>query len=849
MMASTGPESDQAEDTRGEKASPDTSKQQPLPAADIAPGSCHETPTVQTATKGDVGVGLSLGDGASLSELRSSLQTIGNGVEELATTVHDLLGLSDSDSSMDYDRHIDGSKTFSWARLKSHAASRRRRRQELKNAQGDGQVVETDSSESDHEANKKPQVVSEVRECNYEQFYSRPAVNTHKVHCIDTLVAGDSLDEEAREFSETVAKVQSRRIESWKPDHVSSRTATSNSEDNGKKWIRQLRINSRVVMDMLRCVCPNLKGYRGRPTVFFRPFQLLVSSHEEIKERLRSMTELNPDNSDGGSTPNDSDGPLDSNQSRNSKWDDFIRKWGGKADALDQLTCFVDFMDTRIMPDSRRYRDQSSSLPKTIRYEDLWYLFKPGDLIYVNRTAGGQLRTRPTSSAQHILRVIQTSLTNAPSEGPIGMPKVEGRWNILAHFIEYDGASYGATHYICRPILPFRGEANITELPVYPISYLEDEQIMSQALLDGATYSSLIHRRAGYYSGWTLTMNAHGIRMRDVGQRTRWASPEHIESDILVDFQETFNAFPDWRSVPYLALDDSVKTEADVFQLERSDFWLLERDSLGQAKRHDNPEQVLLKDVTELIEAKRFLAEDTLGVFRKRRSEAPTGDYLALLPRRFFAYAVLERKFVPLDTRFVRSADLEANDKAFEKLEIDRNYKRLILALVKSHFDKVEAEKKTNVEIETQDLIRGKGKGIVILLHGVPGVGKTATAEAVALKWKKPLFPITCGDLGYTAETLEKSLNEIFRLAHHWGCILLLDEADVFITQRERHDLKRNALVSGEMQNLNFEFNLGDFMLTFSQLSSGFWSTTTGSCFSPPTGLVFWTRPSSQECT
>lgn len=172
---------------------------------------------------------------------------------------------------------------------------------------------------------------------------------------------------------------------------------------------------------------------------------------------------------------------------------------------------------------------------------------------------------------------------------------------------------------------------------------------------------------------------------------------------------------------------------------------------------------------------------------------------IALLPRRFFGYAVLERKFVQLSTRFVRSAELEANEKAFENLEIDRKYKQLILALVKSHFEKVETEKRRNVEIESQDLIRGKRKGVVILLHGVPGVGKTATAEAVALKWKKPLFPITCGDLGYTAESLEKSLSEIFRLAHHWGCILLLDEADVFITQRERHDLKRNALVSGEL--------------------------------------------------
>jgi len=115
---------------------------------------------------------------------------------------------------------------------------------------------------------------------------------------------------------------------------------------------------------------------------------------------------------------------------------------------------------------------------------------------------------------------------------------------------------------------------------------------------------------------------------------------------------------------------------------------------------------------------------------------------------------------------------------------------------VHAHFDKKNAET-LGINIGTQDLIRGKGKGVVFLLHGAPGVGKTATAEAVAQKWKRPLFPVTCGDLGFTPEAVERSLTEIFRLAHLWDCVLLLDEADVFITQRDRNDLRRNALVSG----------------------------------------------------
>ena len=78
------------------------------------------------------------------------------------------------------------------------------------------------------------------------------------------------------------------------------------------------------------------------------------------------------------------------------------------------------------------------------------------------------------------------------------------------------------------------------------------------------------------------------------------------------------------------------------------------------------------------------------------------------------------------------------------------------------------------------------------------GVGKTSTAECVAEATGKPLFPITCGDLGLTPEHVEKTLRDTFHLAQLWDCVLLLDEADIFLAQRNKTDLQRNALVSGQ---------------------------------------------------
>ena len=59
---------------------------------------------------------------------------------------------------------------------------------------------------------------------------------------------------------------------------------------------------------------------------------------------------------------------------------------------------------------------------------------------------------------------------------------------------------------------------------------------------------------------------------------------------------------------------------------------------------------------------------------------------------------------------------------------------------------------------------------------------------------------MTCGDIGDTAKDVESNLDRCFQLAHKWGCVLLLDEADVFLARRDKQDLKRNALVSGELR-------------------------------------------------
>jgi hypothetical protein len=52
-----------------------------------------------------------------------------------------------------------------------------------------------------------------------------------------------------------------------------------------------------------------------------------------------------------------------------------------------------------------------------------------------------------------------------------------------------------------------------------------------------------------------------------------------------------------------------------------------------------------------------------------------------------------------------------------------------------------------------------------------------------------------------TAAEVEKQLAQMFYLAHKWNCVMLLDEADVFLQARDNTDMERNAVVSGNMSS------------------------------------------------
>ena len=146
------------------------------------------------------------------------------------------------------------------------------------------------------------------------------------------------------------------------------------------------------------------------------------------------------------------------------------------------------------------------------------------------------------------------------------------------------------------------------------------------------------------------------------------------------------------------------------------------------------------------------------------------------------------------------------NDTAYSHLVYDDQQKDLVLSFVESHNLTHRKTDGTAVapKAPMEDVIIGKGQGLIILLSGPPGTGKTLTAEAVADRTHRPLFYLQAEDLGISAAALGANVKRVFEMATDWDAVILLDEADVFMAERNPNDIHRNELVSIFLRELEY---------------------------------------------
>ncbi|KAI0468396.1 hypothetical protein F4859DRAFT_506015 [Xylaria cf. heliscus] len=432
---------------------------------------------------------------------------------------------------------------------------------------------------------------------------------------------------------------------------------------------------------------------------------------------------------------------------------------------------------------------------RRILFDDLWHLFKPGDEV-IDQTE------------KQVYRVIRVRIPRHKGDepwlrryrGPSSEEEDEDGLPMTVHcaYIDFDGKQLGPVS-LKFGIPPFEGLKDIKLLPIYPLRFAKDPNLRdtliarSKMLLDIAKFKPM------YYTGLTLD--------------TR----DEIDSQVVVDFSEALSDEKRKKWTPVIA---SLCTPPENRDPDRCGsvcccYEAIRNDEYIDTRLAEEFLKSLIPDAPfrarSLILSPRPLEESLPGT-----DNEPTDDELVVMTYRVFGFVLRSRKWAQLDLTFLKYENADARNSvlgAFNRLELPDGHREMVRSLVTQHF----RDKQTAFARDDQtDLVKGKGKGLILLLHGAPGVGKTTTAEGVAELFQKPLFQITCGDLGTTAREVEQELEKNFALASRWGCILLLDEADVFLSARERKDFERNGLVAVFLRVL--EYYAGILFLTTNRI-------------------------------
>ncbi|KAF2855694.1 hypothetical protein T440DRAFT_551058 [Plenodomus tracheiphilus IPT5] len=578
--------------------------------------------------------------------------------------------------------------------------------------------------------------------------------------------------------------------------------------------------------DRVAITCPVLLTEIGRISgastsernnVLLRPFKNIIPFRTEIEQSLQTnqtiATELQEAKKKRRAEYDEaclkaeaSGSTAPAKEGKNLETDDRAKL--KKAEKLSVgLRCLLHFIDYDAA-DIMEIRRETKNAEYEIAFEHLWHIFEPGMLVC------------PRGDKELAYRVLnvgggRTYGENMDHNGqPLGGSRIT---KMTDFFVDCFHIDFNGTHYVPVPIYlsisPYEGKRSLRSLIVAPLECLhskeEVQKLKDRLVTRGKRFEKLAEVTHQRYSGLSL--------------QDKTSRCEEIDGDVIIDFALAFKNNeldvmdrPEksiWPDVSFkrpgppglivleLTTPDTRETQEPYKGCSVQDCTTCETNTV-----HDDIGYELLRRSNFLSDHPKLLKET-----EKRLGD----DRYMLLPYRMYGYVLLSRKWYPLDIDLLEDiVESKSQSDGFDDLVLPEDHKEIVRALVKTHARGPRSTSDKEAKATRQmDLVKGKGKGLIILLHGVPGVGKTSTAECVAAHTNRPLFPITCGDIGgQTPREVETNLESYFDLARKWGCVLLLDEADVFLGERTKGDILQNSLVSVFLRVL--EYYSGILILT-----------------------------------
>lgn len=414
--------------------------------------------------------------------------------------------------------------------------------------------------------------------------------------------------------------------------------------------------------------------------VFLRPFKLFVKYQHTIRQSLVEL-QLQVDQSKDVSSPADgtNKSPWDSGQG-DYKYED--------EDLLADLKLLVDILDNDLQPTFHLSKCISNGTASTIEFADLWHLFDYGTIVVLQ------------SDEARAYRVINFTGGREPLT-PM-MAKEEDRVPALDGFVvdciglTFDGSDFVPTLHKFK-IHRFPGSRPISSLPVYPLVFHKNSQSFSDGLRS---------RGQRFMDITTPPFSHHFLTGRTLDETSH-----DVEAPVIVDMAAAFNSVVQWR--PKMTVDSNDLTKSDP----RETYLVSKCRHTWQESEGCCGHDTVFKD--QLMDEKRaaLFTQNNAQLLGPREKEELTEDDLLLLPDRVHGFVLRNRQWVTMKVTDLSEVKYLNN---FEKLMLPEKHKTSILALVNTH-ERVQQNSGTSVGAAL-DLVRGKGAGLIMLLHGEPGM-------------------------------------------------------------------------------------------------------------------------------
>lgn len=413
-----------------------------------------------------------------------------------------------------------------------------------------------------------------------------------------------------------------------------------------------------------------------------------------------------------------------------------------------------------------------------ISFDLLWALFKPNSIAYTT-TYADQDQPRAfkvdfATKQQHFMK---------------------GTWyDIEGKYLEYDGKSFGMGSMAVQ-VSQFQGARRISSLDCFPLQYHKDPEKTKADLIErGKKFVALEGVHYKYHKGMAYTKRKRQILKINIDGRIMCDPAIHrrINPNYQVSTVKPKETDEDFFEPSGEEEDDSCGCCGGSSSEEGDDQRNTPSSSEDTPPRRrfrvvkDQDGRTTIVEVDPNDEEEALAQKDRITETEKGVGHAFLEEELLIASPVVLGFAFSEKLWLEFTVSGI--SDVRFNEDAFDSLVLPDNQKSIVKALVSSHA--------FHPSKSIDDIISGKGRGLCCVLHGPPGTGKTLTAEGIADLLKCPLYMVSAGDLGTDPRNLEKELQNILDIAHSWGAILLLDEADVFLEKRSIHDIHRNALVS-----------------------------------------------------